>query len=182
MIPPLRLELKEGSAADPAEITLMLSAPSYGFTITYNISVEPMFRGRISPPSQVFVPEENSSVVSLMAYNYLQRSLHHHLLQDIFVTGDNEALTPSYNLTVNVQPTNDYAGEGAIEVTITDDDCKYMSIKQDYTVGRLHCVCMSIFLKLRVHRLFIHYSAVHSGLLTTFSISIRNQILFIWFS
>ena len=40
------------------------------------------------------------------------------------VRGDDVALSPSFNVTITVEPNNRYIGEGTIEATIEDDDCK----------------------------------------------------------
>ena len=106
----------------------MLSAVTYyNFSVVYSIHVDPKFQSRIPSSEGLFFKEGTNNAVSINVTTlYLQHTYYVHTihLQSIKILGDDEALSPSYNITVDVQSHQDYIGAGAINVTIVDDDRK----------------------------------------------------------
>lgn len=62
----------------------------------------------------------------LTVLTYLHTQLAYNHLQIIKIPGDDVALNSSHSITVNIQSGNRYIGEGAVEATIVDDDCKWI--------------------------------------------------------
>ena len=117
--------MSEGSAENPAKIPLTLSASSYELSVRFNIGVEDLFRNRISPSNNVMFQVGVTEAVSLTtSYILATFTITRNYLQNIMVLGDDVALSPSFNVTITVLSNDDYFGDGTIEATIVDDDCK----------------------------------------------------------